>query len=61
MNLMTIEEVANELGISRQRVYEYCRAGRLGSRWGGRWLITKEQFEEFRRTYTDKPGRPPKK
>ncbi len=58
---MTVEEVANELEISRQRVYEYCRAGRLGERWGKRWLITEEAFEEFKKTYTGEPGRPKRK
>lgn len=59
MDLVTVEEVANELGITRQRVYEYCRAGRLGRRWGKRWVITREDFERFRATYTGRPGRPP--
>ncbi len=57
---MTVEEIAKELGISRQRVYEYVRAGKLGQRWGRRWVITREEFERFKEeTYTGKPGRPP--
>lgn len=56
---MTVEEVADALGISRQRVYEYCRAGRIGQRWGKRWVITREDFERFKATYTGRPGRPP--
>ena len=56
---MTVEEVATELGISRQRVYEYCRAGRLGERWGKRWVITRAEFERFRKEdYTGEHGRP---
>jgi predicted site-specific integrase-resolvase len=61
MNLMTVEEVANELGISQKRVREYCRMGRLGNLWQNRWVITREEFETFRKTYTGKPGRPKKK
>lgn len=58
---MTVEEVANELGITRQRVYEYCRDGRLGTRWGKRWVITRDEFERFRKeVYTGQHGRPPK-
>lgn len=58
---MTVQEVADELGISRQRVYEYCRADRLGKRWGKRWVITRKEFEQFRNeVYTGQPGRPPK-
>lgn len=56
--IMTVEEVAEALGISRQRVYEYCRAGRLGQRWGKRWVITGEDFKRFKAVYTGVPGRP---
>lgn len=58
---MTVEEIADKLGISRQRVYEYCRAGRLGTRWGKRWVITRDEFERFRaEVYTGQHGRPRK-
>jgi predicted site-specific integrase-resolvase len=60
MKLMTVEEVANELGISTKRVREYCRLGRLGTSWQRRWIITREEFEAFKATYTGKPGRPRK-
>jgi predicted site-specific integrase-resolvase len=59
--MMSIEEVAKELGISTQRVREYCRAGHMGTLWQRRWVITREEFERFRRdVYTGQPGRPPK-
>lgn len=58
---MTPQDVADELGISRQRVYVYLRNGRLrATNLSGTWVITREQFEEFRKCYTDRPGRPPK-
>jgi predicted transcriptional regulator len=61
MDLMTVEEVANELDITPQRVREYCRMGRLGNLWQNRWLITRKEFEAFKKTYTGKPGRPKKR
>lgn len=57
---MTVDEVARELGITPQRVREYCRAGRLGTMWQRRWVITREEFDAFKLTYTGKPGRPQK-
>ncbi len=61
MDLLTVDEVANELEITPQRVREYCRAGKLGTIWQRRWLITREEFEKFRKdVYSGQPGRPPK-
>jgi len=56
---MTIQQVADALGITPQRVYVYCRAGRLGVRVGKHWVITREDYERFKTTYTGQPGRPP--
>jgi predicted site-specific integrase-resolvase len=57
--IMTVNEVAKELGISDKRVREYCRAGKLGTLWQRRWVITREEFEHFRdNVYTGQPGRP---
>jgi predicted site-specific integrase-resolvase len=61
MELMTVDDVAKALGISTKRVREYCRAGKLGTLWQRRWVITPEEFQQFLAdTYTGKPGRPPK-
>lgn len=55
---MTIQQVADALGITPQRVYVYCRAGRLGVRVGKHWVITRKDFEQFKATsYTGLPGR----
>jgi excisionase family DNA binding protein len=55
---MTIQQVADALGITPQRVYVYCRAGRLGVRVGKHWVITREDFERFKAaSYTGLPGR----
>lgn len=57
---MTIRDIADELGITPQRVREYCRAGKLGTLWQRRWVITRDEFNEFKKTYTGQPGRPRK-
>lgn len=58
---MTVDEVAEKLDITPQRVREYCRAGRLGEKVGRQWIITEEEFERFlREDYTGEPGRPSK-
>lgn len=58
---MTIEDVATELGITPQRVRAYCRAGKLGTLWQRRWVITHEEFERFKsEVYTGQHGRPKK-
>lgn len=49
MKLMTVEEVAEKLGLTPQRVRIFCREGRLGQRVGKQWIITEEEFERFRR------------
>lgn len=58
---MTADDVAEELGITPQRVREFCRQGRLGRKIGRQWIISREDFERFvREDYPRKPGRPPK-
>jgi excisionase family DNA binding protein len=59
-NIMTVKEVAEELGISEERVRKLCQQGRMGEKVAGVWLITRDQFQAFLETYTGKPGRPPK-
>lgn len=56
---MTVNDVAEELGITPKRVREYCNQGRLGMKLGRQWIITRSEFEKFKATeYTGKPGRP---
>lgn len=58
---MTVDDVANELGVSPKRVREYCNQGRLGMKFGRQWIVTREEFEHFvKNEYTGKPGRPRK-
>jgi excisionase family DNA binding protein len=57
---MTVTEVANELGVSEERVRKLCQAGRMGEKVAGVWLITRDEFETFKNSYTGNPGRPRK-
>jgi len=46
-----INEVAEILGVSRQTVLKYVKSGVVpGLRVGGRYLIMKDEFDEFLRT-----------
>jgi excisionase family DNA binding protein len=46
-----VSEVAEILGVSRQTVLKYIKTGLVpGIRVGGRYLIMKDEFEEFLRT-----------
>jgi hypothetical protein len=43
----TIQEAAEKLGVSAERVRQFCRADRLGEKIFGKWLINKKQLAEF--------------
>jgi excisionase family DNA binding protein len=47
--LLTVQEVAKELGRSEKRVREYCREGRLGHKVGRQWIITRTELEAFKK------------
>jgi len=53
-----VSEVAEILGVSRQTVLKYIKTGLVpGIRVGGRYLIMKDEFEEFLRTGGSRPIR----
>jgi excisionase family DNA binding protein len=58
---MTVAEIAKKLGVSEERVRKFCQQGRMGEKVAGVWLIDRDEFNTFKKTYTGKPGRPPKK
>ena len=58
-NILTVEEVAEILGVSIQRVSQFCQQGRLGSKFAGRWMIRESEVERFQ-SLPRKPGRPPR-
>lgn len=43
---MTPEEVADELRVTVETVWRWCRTG-LGSRYGRTYRITREQLDKF--------------
>ncbi len=62
---MTVDEAAKELGLTPQRVRQFCREERLGQRVGQQWVITREELEEFKKKprlpgVRISPGRPSK-
>lgn len=46
---MSINEAAERLGLTPQRVRQFCREGRLGQRVGRQWVITEEELEAFQK------------
>lgn len=58
-NILTVSEVAEELGITEVTVRRYCQQGRLGEKIGRQWLITRSELDEFKKNRRG-PGRPPK-
>jgi len=47
MNLLTVPQAAERLDIGPSLLRRYCRQGRLGTRVGGRWLITEDELVKF--------------
>ena len=58
VNALNTEEVATRLGISEQRVRQFCEEKRLGRKSAGRWMITEAELRAFKLRPT---GRPRKK
>jgi len=59
MKLFDTKEAATRLGVSEQRVRQFCEEGRLGTKkFAGRWVITEAELRAFKLRPT---GRPPKK
>lgn len=55
--MLTGADAARELGISRQRITELAKTGRLGTQVAGRyWFFTKEEIEAYKNDR--KVGRP---
>jgi excisionase family DNA binding protein len=54
--MMTTQQAATELGVSRARVLAMIRAGRLkADKFGDAWMIRPAQLDKVRHR---KPGRP---
>lgn len=57
--LLTVADVARELGITQVTVRRYCLEGRLGRKVGRQWLVTRQQLDAFK-AQRRPPGRPRK-
>jgi excisionase family DNA binding protein len=62
LDIISVAQAAQELGISEKRIREYCRSGKLKAHnFGGQWLIPRDAWADFKQnTYTGKHGRPKK-
>lgn len=59
-NLLTTREAAKILRVHPGRVRQFCRAGRLGTRFGRAYMITRAELEKFKKI--ERPyGRPKNK
>lgn len=58
----TLLEAARELDIHPDSLRKLANRGYVpGARkWAKRWVFDRERLQEFRRTYRNVPGRPPR-
>jgi Tfp pilus assembly protein PilN len=57
-DVIGIEEAARIAGRSEERVRQWCRAGNLGRRHDGRWMMERAELEEFLAGRRTRAGRP---
>ena len=57
-SILSCEEAAKRLRISRRRMAQFCKEGRVGKRLGGRWVIQEAELEQFQKQ-PRRVGRPP--
>ncbi|HUT88840.1 MAG TPA: helix-turn-helix domain-containing protein [Thermoguttaceae bacterium] len=60
LNLLNLQKAAVMLGVSRQRVQQFCEEGRLGQKVGSQWVIPSDELEQFSKIPRPN-GKPPKK
>ena len=49
LNLFSVTEAADKIGVCPSRVRQFCLHGRLGQRIGGRWVISEEEIRSFKK------------
>jgi excisionase family DNA binding protein len=49
VEMLTPAQAAKKMGLNVQTVREWCRAGKLGVRTGGRWLISPDEVKQYLR------------
>ena len=47
LSLVSVIEAADFLGITTERVRQFCREGRLGQQVGDRWVIPEDELKQF--------------
>ncbi|MCO5191015.1 MAG: helix-turn-helix domain-containing protein [Anaerolineae bacterium] len=57
---LTVEEIAEELGVSEDWVRKLIRSGKLDADYVGGYAVLREAFEAYR-AQRRPPGRPPKR
>lgn len=55
--LLSVNEAAEFLGVSPERVRDFCREGRIGQRVGDRYVISQDELRIFAQI-PRKRGRP---
>ena len=55
--MLTVKDAANLAGVSERRIQALCKQGRLGEKFGGRYMIRTSQLTEFLAS-DRKAGRP---
>lgn len=59
VEILTTEQAAEIIGVSEIRVRQFCQEGRLGKKFGDRWVITAKEAREF--SGKQRPSGRPKK
>lgn len=59
--LLSVQEAADKLGVSRQYVLKLCTDKRMGKKVGTFWVITAAEVAAYKASSLGKPGRPRKK
>jgi predicted site-specific integrase-resolvase len=57
---ITSTDAAGRLGVSPQTITAYCRAGKMGTRIGGRYVLTAAEVARFKRPKRGNPKWQPK-
>ena len=58
IDFVSLERCADELGYHVRHVRLLCERGKLGTKVGGRWLITRQELAGFKASERPHRGRP---
>jgi len=47
--LLSPRQAAEEMGLSLSRIKQFCAEGRIGQRVGKRWVILRDELEQFQK------------